>query len=168
MLVLMLSGARNNALHRHHLLLLTHLPFKGNVQTGASTTRHLCVDQQLLQGRSDVLVLLAYGGVWHADIQGRWEMKPKPNMKRIAAADDKIAAAADEMIKGPMYFIEAILRKHEQAVLEVMAEQQDEIKRLQHALENCRLLAARNRDVAWARTVLGFCANAGVVGSTTR
>jgi hypothetical protein len=57
-------------------------------------------------------------------------MKPKPNMKRIAAADDKIAAAADEMIKGPMYFIEAILRKHEQAVLEVMAEQQDEIKRL--------------------------------------
>jgi hypothetical protein len=92
----------------------------------------------------------------------------KLNLRRIAAADDQIAAAADEMIKGPMYFIEAILRKHEQAVLEVMAEQQDEIKRLHHALENCGLLAARNRDVVWARTILGFCAEAGVAVSTTR
>ena len=56
--------------------------------------------------------------------------KPKPNLKRIAASDDQIATAAEEMVKGPMWFIEQILLKHEQAVMEVMAEQQAEIQRL--------------------------------------
>jgi flagellar motility protein MotE (MotC chaperone) len=58
-------------------------------------------------------------------------MKPKPNLKKIAKADDKIATAADEMIKGPLWMIEQILRKHEQTVMEVMAEQQQEIRRLE-------------------------------------
>jgi DNA-binding transcriptional regulator GbsR (MarR family) len=58
-------------------------------------------------------------------------MKPKPDLKKIAKADDKIATAADEMIKGPLWMIEQILRKHEQAVMEVMAEQQQEIRRLE-------------------------------------
>ena len=58
-------------------------------------------------------------------------MKPKPARKKIAKADDTIATAADEMIKGPLWMIEQILRKHEQAVMEVMAEQQQEIRRME-------------------------------------
>jgi uncharacterized protein YlxW (UPF0749 family) len=59
-------------------------------------------------------------------------MKPKPDLKKIAKADDKIATAlVTEMIKGPLWMIEQILHKHEQAVMEVMAEQQQEIRRLE-------------------------------------
>lgn len=43
-----------------------------------------------------------------------------------------------------------------------------EIATLKAALENCRLLAARNRQEAWALLILGFCAESGVVGSVTR
>lgn len=42
------------------------------------------------------------------------------------------------------------------------------IERLQFGLENCRLLAARHRKEDWALLILGFCAEAGVVGSITR
>lgn len=44
----------------------------------------------------------------------------------------------------------------------------DEIEKLRMALENCRLLAARNRKESWALLILGFCAEGGVVGSVTR
>jgi hypothetical protein len=56
---------RNRDLHRHHLLLLTHLPITGNVQTGASTAGQSGSGQQLLQAERfvfDLSVLLAYGG----------------------------------------------------------------------------------------------------------
>ena len=46
--------------------------------------------------------------------------------------------------------------------------QLNEIERLRHGLENCRLFAARNRKESWALLILGFCAEAGVVGSVTR
>ena len=44
---------------------------------------------------------------------------------------------------------------------------EDDVK-LKHALENCRLLAARHRKEDWALLILGFCAEGGVVGSATR
>ncbi len=43
-----------------------------------------------------------------------------------------------------------------------------EVERLRMGLENCRLLAARHRKEDWALMILGFCAEAGVVGSVTR
>lgn len=43
-----------------------------------------------------------------------------------------------------------------------------EIEKLRLGLENCRLLAARHRKEDWALLILGFCAEAGVVGSITR
>ena len=44
----------------------------------------------------------------------------------------------------------------------------DEIEKLRLGLENCRLLAARHRKEDWALLILGFCAEAGVVGSIMR
>lgn len=44
----------------------------------------------------------------------------------------------------------------------------EEIEKLHCALENCRLFAARNRKESWALLILGFLAEAGVVGSITR
>ena len=49
-----------------------------------------------------------------------------------------------------------------------LAAAQAENLRLTQGIENCRLLAARNRKEAWALLILGFCAEAGVVGSITR
>ena len=49
-----------------------------------------------------------------------------------------------------------------------IALQLKEIERLRFALENCRLFAARNRKESWALLILGFLAEAGVVGSVTR
>ena len=43
-----------------------------------------------------------------------------------------------------------------------------EIERLRHGLENCRLLAARNRQESWALLILGFCAEAGIAGNIMR
>lgn len=43
-----------------------------------------------------------------------------------------------------------------------------EVEKLRFGLENCRLLAARHRKEDWALLVLGFCAEAEVVGSVTR
>ena len=45
---------------------------------------------------------------------------------------------------------------------------ENEIEKLRNGLENCRLFAARNRNEDWALLILGFCAEAGVVGSVTR
>ena len=45
---------------------------------------------------------------------------------------------------------------------------ENEIEKLRFELENCRLLAARHRNEPWALLILGFCAEAGVVGSVTR
>jgi len=36
------------------------------------------------------------------------------------------------------------------------------------ALENCRLFAARNRNEEWAKTILRFCGEAGIIGSPLR
>ena len=44
----------------------------------------------------------------------------------------------------------------------------DTLEKLRNGLENCRLFAARNRKEDWALLILGFCADAGVVGSVTR
>lgn len=41
-------------------------------------------------------------------------------------------------------------------------------QRLAEGLENCRLYAARNAKEDWARTILGFCQEAGVTGSPIR
>jgi hypothetical protein len=43
-----------------------------------------------------------------------------------------------------------------------------DMEKLRFGLENCRLLAARNRKEVWALLILGFCAEAGVTGSITR
>lgn len=45
---------------------------------------------------------------------------------------------------------------------------EQEIEKLRLGLENCRLFAARHRKEDWALLILGFCAEAGVVGSITR
>ena len=45
---------------------------------------------------------------------------------------------------------------------------EQEIEKMRMSLENCRLLAARHRKEDWALLILGFCAEAGVVGSVTR
>ena len=45
---------------------------------------------------------------------------------------------------------------------------EQEIEKMLMGLENCRLLAARHRKEDWALLILGFCAEAGVVGSVTR
>lgn len=49
-----------------------------------------------------------------------------------------------------------------------VAELEKERDELHYALENCRLFAARNRKESWALFILGFLAEAGVVGSITR
>lgn len=49
-----------------------------------------------------------------------------------------------------------------------VAELEKERDELHYALENCRLFAARNRKESWALLILGFLAEAGVVGSITR
>lgn len=40
--------------------------------------------------------------------------------------------------------------------------------RLRNALENCRLLAARNRKEPWAKDILRVCSESGVEGSPLR
>ena len=60
--------------------------------------------------------------------------------------------------------LRAELSKKEQQLADAQAEN----LRLTQGIENCRLLAARNRKEAWALLILGFCAEAGVVGSIAR
>ena len=43
-----------------------------------------------------------------------------------------------------------------------------DMEKLRLGLENCRLLAAKNRKEDWALLILRFCAEAGVAGSITR
>ena len=64
------------------------------------------------------------------------------------------------------------IEQHESKVIEQQAER---IKRLEQdlqtafgGLQNCRLLAARHRNEDWALLILGFCAEAGEVGSVMR
>ena len=42
------------------------------------------------------------------------------------------------------------------------------IEQQRMGLDNCRLLAARHRKEDWALLILGFCAEAGIVGSVMR
>lgn len=53
-------------------------------------------------------------------------------------------------------------------LLDEAADKIDAMEKQIHALENCRLFAARNRKESWALLILGFLAEAGVVGSITR
>ena len=55
----------------------------------------------------------------------------------------------------------------EEQIVALMKEPADRIEQQQMALENCRFLAARHRKEPWALLILGFCAEGGVVGSTT-
>ena len=45
-----------------------------------------------------------------------------------------------------------------------LAAVQARIEKQELALNNCRLLAARNRKESWALLILGFCAEAGFTG----
>lgn len=60
------------------------------------------------------------------------------------------------------------MRQEVQTMTNALGFTNREIERLKMGLENCRLLAARHRKEAWALLILGFCAEAGVVGSVTR
>ena len=82
-------------------------------------------------------------------------MIPKPNMGNIAAAEDKTTAAVTEMLKGPMWMIEQILRKHETAVIEVMREQQEKIERLIKVSEDIAYHNQQLRDAIERMRVAG-------------
>lgn len=64
--------------------------------------------------------------------------------------------------------IEQYLEQELATLRQQLAEAQRGAERYRFGLENCRLLAARHRKEDWALLVLGFCAEAGVVGSVTR
>lgn len=60
------------------------------------------------------------------------------------------------------------MRQDVQTMTDALGFANREIERLTMGIENCRLLAARHRKEPWALLILGFCAEAGVVGSVTR
>lgn len=53
--------------------------------------------------------------------------------------DAKVKAAAEVMVERPLDLIKHILMKHEQAVIEVMREQQQQINALMDALKDIRM-----------------------------
>ena len=61
-----------------------------------------------------------------------------------------------------------ILKASEQCINRSKDYAFEDLQKAQFALENCRLFAARHRKEDWAVLILGFCAEAGVVGSVTR
>ena len=73
-------------------------------------------------------------------------MIPKPNMANIAKAEDQTTAAVTEILKGPMWMIEQILRKHETAVIEVMREQQQHLDATIDILEQTRTQLATHQE----------------------
>lgn len=52
--------------------------------------------------------------------------------------------------------------------LQTNADALAEVEQIRDGLRNCRLFAARHRNEAWALLILGFCAEAGEVGSILR
>ena len=52
--------------------------------------------------------------------------------------------------------------------LQTTADALAEVEQIRLSLENVRLFAARHRKEDWALMILGFCAEAGVVGSALR
>jgi Xaa-Pro aminopeptidase len=52
--------------------------------------------------------------------------------------------------------------------VEALADADAKIEKLNAALENCRLLAAKRPKEEWARHILRFCESAGVTGSPLR
>jgi hypothetical protein len=52
--------------------------------------------------------------------------------------------------------------------LQTNADALAEVEQIRLGLQNCRLFAARHRNEDWALLILGFCAEAGEVGSITR
>ena len=52
--------------------------------------------------------------------------------------------------------------------LQTTADALAEVERIRLGLQNCRLFAARHRKEDWALMILGFCAEAGEVGSILR
>lgn len=80
-------------------------------------------------------------------------MKPLSKLHQEAVLkakteQDKIKAAANAMIETPMDMIRAILLKHEQAVIEVMAELSKEKDRARELLERCE---AEMRYAGWTK-----------------
>lgn len=64
------------------------------------------------------------------------------------------------------------LKEHDKEMLATaqaeIAELREDVERYRFALENVRLLSARHHKEDWALLILGFCAEAGVVGSVMR
>lgn len=79
-------------------------------------------------------------------------------VRSLASIDDALGIGDDGCgdVEQTLYAIKELLKL------------ETERDKLRFALENCRLLAARNRKENWALLILGFCAEGGVVGSVTR
>jgi septal ring factor EnvC (AmiA/AmiB activator) len=75
--------------------------------------------------------------------------------KQLREALEKVMKSEN---RWPDFVIEALSLPRDTSALDA----------LHMGLENCRLLAARHRKEDWALLILGFCAEAGVVGSVTR
>lgn len=88
---------------------------------------------------------------------------PKFNVKNVEKAPDKIKAGAEEMIKAPMWLIEQILLKHENAVLEVIKELHDENAALKEkigfAVHLLRDIAAEPCNYDMEKQPAIYCAN---------
>ena len=57
---------------------------------------------------------------------------------------------------------------HSAQLLEAVPDDLSALRAHDAALENCRLFAARNRNEEWAKTILRFCGEAGIIGSPLR
>jgi hypothetical protein len=94
---------------------------------------------------------------------------PALNAAKEAATTREEAKKARQMLSwlSKKYAVRhELTRRADEPVIDPEAAR--EIENLRRGLENCRLLAARHREEDWALLILGFCAEAGVVGSVTR
>jgi hypothetical protein len=80
--------------------------------------------------------------------------------------EEQLAACEKERDTFKTAYLEQV-ELHNKTLDELAACEKDRDE-LRMGLENCRLLAARHRKEDWALLILGFCAEAGVVGSVTR
>jgi hypothetical protein len=82
---------------------------------------------------------------------------------------ETVVAALRQDIKGEEHMKHvAWIKIRELSLGNQLAAVEKERDALLMGLKNCRLLAARHRKEDWALLILGFCAEAGVVGSVTR
>ena len=93
--------------------------------------------------------------------------------KEMARLNKEIAAlrAENQQLRHDLMVRETVkddviaeLRQDLQTTADTLAE----VERIELGLQNCRLFAARHRKDDWALMILGFCAEAGEVGSITR